>query len=126
MRCRDELEEGPVLAQQEALGLGEGVVLAPLRIGGEAGAVGLVGCEALDVVDAVGQGGRALVRGEVANEVGAAARDRLASGAGVALEMGLLGRVDLVADDAGQHRSLLCARSDSALRRAHASFIIEA
>src|SRR5512138_176960 len=78
MRRRGQLQENPVLAQDEAFLAGEAVVLLAERVGGEAGAVGLVGGQALDRVDAVGGGGRALVRREVADELGAAARDRLA------------------------------------------------
>src|SRR3546814_8548577 len=78
MRRRRELQENPVLAADKLLLLREAVVLAAEGIGGEARAVGLVGGQALDRVDAVGGGGGALVRREVADEVGAAARDRLA------------------------------------------------
>src|SRR3546814_20053508 len=87
MRRRRELQENPVLAADKLLLLREAVVLAAEGIGGEARAVGLVGGQALDRVDAVGGGGGALVRREVADEVGAAARDRLAPVARVGLEL---------------------------------------
>src|SRR3546814_17980232 len=103
MRRRRELQENPVLAADKLLLLREAVVLAAEGIGGEARAVGLVGGQALDRVDAVGGGGEALVRREVADEVGAAARDRLAPVARVGLELRLLEGVDLVADAAGDH-----------------------
>jgi hypothetical protein len=41
------------------------------------------------------------VRGEIADQVGAATRDRLPPIAGVFLEIGLAERVDLLADEAG-------------------------
>src|SRR3546814_5791453 len=58
--------------------LREAVVLLTQRIGGKARAVGFVGGQALDAVDAVGGGGGALVRREVADETGAAAWNGLA------------------------------------------------
>src|SRR5512138_1085150 len=103
MGRRGQLQEDAVLAQDEAFLAGEAVVLLAERVGGEAGAVGLVGGQALDRVDAVGGGGRALVRREVADELGAAARDRLAPVARVGLEQRLFEGVDLVADEAGDH-----------------------
>src|SRR3546814_9497532 len=79
MRRRRELQENPVLAADKLLLLREAVVLAAEGNGGEARAVGLVGGQALDRVDAVGGGGGALVRREVADEVGDRKSTRLNS-----------------------------------------------
>src|SRR3546814_8768098 len=87
MRCRRQLQENAVLAADELLLLCEAVVLLAEGIGGEARAVGFVGGQALDAVDAVGGGGGALVRREVADEIGAAAWNGLAPVARIGLEL---------------------------------------
>src|SRR3546814_15925835 len=59
-------------------------------------AVGFVGGQALDAVDAVGGGGGALVRREVADEIGAAAWNGLAPVARIGLELRLLAGIDQI------------------------------
>jgi hypothetical protein len=87
--------------------LSEAVILLARRVGGKPGAIGFVSGEAADVVNAVSDGGGTLMRGEIADEIGAAARDRLAPDPGIAQELLLLGRVDLIADEAGDYVLLL-------------------
>src|SRR5262245_52729438 len=103
MRRRRQRQERAVLAGYQALAPRECEVLSCQRIGHEPLAVLLVGGEALDGVDAVGERGRALVRRKVAEEVCAAARDGLAPVARVLEELSLLRRVDVIANDAGNH-----------------------
>lgn len=126
MGGRGEGEPGAVLAQDEFLGLGKGVVLAAQGILGEAGAVGFVCGQRGHVVDAIGEGRRSFVRGVVADQIRATAGDRGALGAGVVAEGVRLGRVDLVADDAGEHGgSFRCWHGDSGLRGLNASATVE-
>lgn len=100
---RAEFQEGAILAQEEPFGLGKGVVFLPQWISGEAGAVRFVFRKVFNIVDAVGEGARSFVWGKVSDQVSASAGDRLTPVAGVGFELGFLGRVDLVADDAGEH-----------------------
>src|SRR5690606_18358459 len=81
------------------------VVRTALRVVAQARAVRLVGGEAVDGVDAVSDGARSLMRREVADQVCAAAGYRLPPVAGVFLKGGQLERVDLIADEAGNHRA---------------------
>ena len=104
MRQRNILQENPVFLEDELLPFGELVVLCAERIGCKPCAIGLVGGKAFDVVDAIGGRGRAFMRAEIADQVGAVARDRLTPVAGIGGEFLPLERVDLVADEAGDHR----------------------
>ena len=74
MRGRGQFQEGAILAYQETLALRELVILSRQRVGSEPRFVRLVGGEALDRIDAIGKRRGALVRREVADEIGAAAR----------------------------------------------------
>src|SRR3546814_16035111 len=107
MRCRRQLQENAVLAADELLLLCEAVVLLAEGIGGEARAVGFVGGQALDAVDAVGGGGGALVRREVADEIGAAAWTGLAPVARIGLALFLLYGIDLVPAEAWTRQSVV-------------------
>ena len=97
MRRRDAAVESPVLAQDELLRLGEGIVLPPLGRGREARAIGLVGRKAFDVIDAVGKRCRAFMGSEISHEIGPRPRYRFAPAAGIGLERLSFGRVDLIA-----------------------------
>jgi uncharacterized protein YciI len=103
VRRRCELEERAILTQQESLVLRKFVVLAAKRVGGKPRPILFVDGEALDRVDAVSECRRALVRREVADELGAATRDCLSPVASILLELGLLGRINMIPDDAGDH-----------------------
>src|SRR5262249_32254320 len=92
-----------ILACEEALAPGELEVLSSQRVSREPQLVLFIGSQALDRIDAVGERGRAFVRREEAYEVGTAAGDGLAPVAGILLELGLLRRVDMIADNAGNH-----------------------
>lgn len=102
---RAEFQKGAIFAQEEPFGLGEGVVFLPQWISGKAGSVGFVFRKVFNVVDAIAQSAGAFVWGEVADQVSAAAGDRLTPVAGVGFELGFLGRVDFVADDAREHEA---------------------
>src|SRR3546814_17925276 len=95
MRCRRQLQENAGLWVDELLLLREAVVLLTQRIGGESRAVGFVGGQALDAVDAVGGGGGAVVRRGVADEIGAAAWNGLASVARIGLELRILPGIEI-------------------------------
>ncbi len=104
---RYQPQEQAVLAADEPLLASEFEVLAPGRIGDQTGAIGFVGRQALDAVDAIADRARALLRPVLANEVGAAARDRLSPVASILLERGRVERIDFVADeDRDRHGSL--------------------
>ncbi|MEX1250145.1 MAG: hypothetical protein WEA77_03005 [Hyphomonas sp.] len=107
MGAGGKLEEQAVLAAQELFALGEGVVLAADGVFGEQGLAGLAGGERGERVDAAGSGGGAFVRGEIADQVCAAAENRLASLAGIMAEGVLLEGIDFVADEAGDHGCVL-------------------
>ncbi|OWK24334.1 hypothetical protein AJ87_22965 [Rhizobium yanglingense] len=70
MRDGHVLQEDAVFLQDEAPAFGEFVVLLAERIGCEAGAIGLIGGEGFDVVDAVGGRRGPLVGAEIADEIG--------------------------------------------------------
>src|SRR5690606_16534514 len=78
VRQGDVLQEDAVLAEDEPFPPGELVILAAQTIFGKARAIGLIGGEALDIVDAVGGGRRPFVGAEIADQIRAAARDGLA------------------------------------------------
>src|ERR1019366_4406742 len=103
MRRRDEAQEQPVLAADEVFPLREFEIAPPRRIVFEPRAIGLVGRETRDGIDGIGGGGGALMRREIAEQLGAATRDRLAPVARILLERGGLAGIDLVADEAGDH-----------------------
>src|SRR3546814_16189914 len=104
MRGGGECQEGPVLAADELLLPSERVMRAASRVVPQTRAIGLVRRQAADRVDAVGKGARPLVRREIADQIRAAPRDRLPPVARILLECGHLVGVDLVADEAGDHR----------------------
>src|SRR5436190_12559444 len=103
MRRRCQLKKGAILANQESFAFCEFIVFAAEWIGGEPRPVLFVGGEALDRVDAVSESCRALVRREVADQIGAATRNCLSPVARIVLELDLLGRIDMISDDAGDH-----------------------
>src|SRR5450759_3514778 len=112
MRRRAEAQEQPVLAADEVFPLREFEIGPPGRIVLQPRAIGLVGREARDGIDGIDGGGGALMRGEIAEQIGAAARDRLAPVARIFLERGVPAWIDLVADEAGDH-GLLPLLSDA-------------
>jgi len=77
MRGGHQFEKGPVLAQQEFLGLGKLIIFAAQWISGKPRAIGLICGQIRDVVDARGQRTGPFVRGVIADQICAAARDRL-------------------------------------------------
>ncbi len=103
MRQRDILQENAVFLQDEALAAGKIEIGLRQGIGGEALAIGLVGGEIFDVVDAIGRCQRAFMRSEIADQVRAIAWDDLAPGFAILCEGVVLERVDLVADETGNH-----------------------
>jgi hypothetical protein len=103
MRCRGQPKEDAILTADELLPLGELVIGAAQRIIPQAFPVSLVFRETSNVVDAVCDRARALVGCVVADQVGPATRNRLAPVAGILVEGIHLERVDLVADEAGDH-----------------------
>src|SRR5262245_27183229 len=107
MRSGDAFEKNTVLLQDEPLALREFIVLLAQGIGGKAGAIGLVGRKTFDVVDTVGGCRGPLVRSEIAYEIRAAARYRLAPAAGIFRKSLLLEGVDFIADETGDHGRLL-------------------
>src|SRR5262245_39839345 len=98
-----QAQENPILLADEPLLLREFVIRSAERILLQPRAIAFVGGEILDVIERVGRGGRSFMRREIADEVGAAARDRLAPIAGVFLEGSGLERIDLIANEAGDH-----------------------
>ena len=106
VRAGDQAQDNATLAVDEAFLPGERVVFATDRVVPQPGGIGFVGGQVGDgVVDVCRRAG-ALVRREIADQAGAAARDRLTPVAGLALEGLHVERVDLVADAAGDHRAL--------------------
>ena len=128
MRGGRKLQEGAILSQQELLFLGERVILAAKRVRRQPCPVGLVLRKAGHVVDAIGKRAGAFVGGEIADQVGTAARNGQSPVPGIFLELGLLGRVDVVADNTGQHGGILFGRGHaktSALPSRHVSITLE-
>ena len=74
--ARGEREKDAVFLEDEPFPAGELVVFLAQRIGDKPRAIGFVGGEVLDVVDAIGRRRRPFMRRVVADQVGAAARDR--------------------------------------------------
>ena len=108
MRARHQFQEDAVFLEDEILAARVFVVCLADRVGGKPRAIGFVGRQALDAVSGVSCGGRALMRREITDQVGAAARDDLAPGTRILLEGRFAERVDLVADEAGDgHFDLL-------------------
>jgi hypothetical protein len=110
MRQGHILQEDAVLAQNEPLLLRELVILASQGVCRQPCAVGFVRGEAIDIVDAVSDRARTLVRREIADQVGAASWDGLASGLGILIELSSPVEIQLIADEAGDHRVLLSSR----------------
>ena len=81
--------------------MGKGVVFLAQRISGKAGAVCFVLCKVFNIIDAIGQSAGTFVWSEVSDQISAAAWDRLTPVASVGFELGFLGRIDFVSDDAG-------------------------
>src|SRR5262249_22649529 len=97
--------------QDEAALLGALEIGAALGIGAQAGAIGLVGGEAVERNQRHGDVVGALVRHPVAQEIAAAARDDRQPALGIGLELGALEGIELVADEHGHgHGSLLAMR----------------
>jgi len=92
-----------ILAQEELFRLGKFVVFAAQWVCGKTGPVLFIFRQRGNVVDAIGKGRRAFVWRIISYEVGTAARDRSTPVAGVLSKLCLLGRVDMVANDAGEH-----------------------
>src|SRR5687767_3827075 len=106
MRRGGEFQEDAILLEDEAPFPGEFIVGFAERVILEPFAIGFVCGEAVYVVDAVSDVRGTLMRGEIADHVGAAAGDRLSPIARVFLEIRFGVGVDLVADEAGDgHRS---------------------
>src|SRR6185295_7802592 len=101
MRRRNLLEEDAVLAPDELLALGELVIVAACRICRQPCAVCFIGSEAVDVIGGIGGGRRTLVRREIADEIGATARNDLAPVAPILRKRLAAEWVDLIADEAG-------------------------
>ena len=127
MRSGDELQENPILLEDELLLAGEIVIGAPQRISGQSCAIGFIGGEVFDVVDAIGGGGRTFMRAEIADQVRTAAGNGLAPVARIFGEGVLLERVYLIADEAGDRGVLLTFRwmISSVLNTSDASASIE-
>jgi len=83
MRQGDVPKKDPIFLQDEALTPCEGIIFRAKRIGGQTRAIGLVGGEALDAVDAIGGCGRSFMGSEIADQVRAVTRDRLPPVAGI-------------------------------------------
>jgi hypothetical protein len=110
VRARGELEESAILSQQELLLPGEFIVLAAQRVLAQALPIGLIGSQAVEGVDAVGERRRAFMRTEIADQIGAATRYRLTPVACVVLELGFLRRIDVIANETGDHVCLRFGR----------------
>src|SRR5579859_2111735 len=82
----DLLQEYPLFPSDKPFPLGEFEILPAHRIFAQAGAIGLVGRQVLDVVEAVGGGQRAFMRAVIADQIGAAAGNGPVPGAGVLAE----------------------------------------
>src|SRR5690606_35217773 len=104
LRRAQPFEKDAVFAQDESLLPREREIRPAVRVGGKPRAVGLVGCQALDVVNPVRGGGRALMRAEIADQIRSAASDHLTPVSAILVEGLFLERIDLVADEAGNHR----------------------
>jgi len=83
VRGGDIFEEDAIFLQDEALASGKFVILAAERVGRQPGAIGFIGGEALDIIDAVSRRRRSLVRAVIADQVGTVLRNRLAPVAGI-------------------------------------------
>ena len=105
MRPGNERVECAVLAPDESGLPREVEVFLPKRVGLEPCPIGFVVGQAIDAVDAVGERGRTLMRSEIADQPRPAAWDRLSLIAGVDREILGPGRIDLVADEAGDHHA---------------------
>src|SRR3569833_660050 len=103
MRRGGEAEEHAVLAADEPLAPGELEIVAGERVFPQPRAIAFVGGEAVDVVEAVGGRRRSLVRREIADQVGPAARNRLPPIARIGLERVVHERIDVVAYEACDH-----------------------
>src|SRR5262245_607392 len=100
-RALDQLDERALFAQDEALALCEGEILAPFGVGLDAPAIRLVLRQRIEAQQAPRLVVGAFVRNEVADQVSAAARNDATPALGVRREGLALERVDLVADEAG-------------------------
>ena len=107
MRRGNQAEKDPILLADEALFLREFEILAAERIVAQAGAIGLIGGEALDRIEGISGGGRTFVRREIADQVRAAAGNGLSPDAGIMVESLAAMRLDLIADEAGDYLGLL-------------------
>lgn len=126
MWCGGQREEGPVFPQEKLFGLGKFIVLAAQGISGKAGAVGFIVGKRRDVVDAVGQCRRPFVRGVIADQISPTSGNGLSPVAGVLIELRFFGRVNLIADNSGEHDGvLLIIPPDSLLRCVNASPTVE-
>lgn len=74
-RARDRFGEGPLLAQDETLRLGQLEIGAALRVESEPGTAGFVCRQSIEADQAPGNVVAALMRQEVAPQVAAAARN---------------------------------------------------
>src|SRR6478672_11324038 len=104
---RHGLQEGALLAQDEALLTGEAEVRRALRIGLQARAIGLVGCQAVERNEGPGDVVGALVRQKVADQAAPALGDDAPPVAGVLCEGLALEGIDDVTDEDGDGHGCL-------------------
>lgn len=103
MRCRCKPQEHSILAANELLTLGKFVIGLANRVGSQARAVLLISREVCNVVDTVGSRTRSLVWRVITDQVCAALRNCGAPVARIFLERVDLERVDLIANETGDH-----------------------